>query len=299
MKNLILYFSGQWMPESEAKVSIFDDGFMRGDAVYDIARTFQGVPFQLEDHIDRFLESCRYLQFNLSHSKAELIKLGEEVVQRNFSHLPTYGDFWIDYHVSRGIEREGYPSSPQLMIFCDPIPFKKRAPFYRDGISIAVSPIRRTPPWALSPRAKTHNQLNFVVAELQQISKSQSNAHAWPILLDENGNLSEGPMCNIFLVKNQTLYTPQEQYALSGVSRRNILKLAHDLNIATHEKNLDLYDLYTADEIFLTSTSLCLCPVSQADGRNLTPWGPITSQLHGAYSQWVGLDIREQYLSYL
>lgn len=296
-ESLVVWLNGQWLAEQQAKISIFDNGFSAGDGVFDLARTFGGKPFQLTEHVNRLLESCQYLDLNPGLSRDKLIELGQEVAARNFPLVKQHGDYWVTFHVTRGVDRTGYPSKHTLLVYCDPIPFKQRAPLYRDGISTFISGIRRTPHWALSPRSKTHNYLNVILAELQ----ARAIPGAWPILLDENGYLAEGASSNIFLVKAGVLYTPLAQGILPGISRQTVLQLARELKIPTEERNLDLQNLYLADEMFLTSTSLCICPISKVDGRILkTPVpGYLTGLLTKAYCDYAGFDFKGQYLSYL
>ena len=122
------------------------------------------------------------------------------------------------------------------------------------------------------------------------------------MLLDENGNLSEGRGSNVFLVKDGVVSTPQAQFVLAGITRGAVLELASGLGLPTQEKDLDLFDAYVADEAFLTSTSLCICPVSSVNGAAIgsgrTP-GPITQRLISAFSDLVGMDYVAQYLQHL
>ena len=151
----------------------------------------------------------------------------------------------------------------------------------------------------MSPRAKMHNYVNLVLAE--QEAKSH-NPDAWPILLDINGNLAEGPGSNIFLVKDGAIISPKEQYILAGISRETAIELAHELNIEVKEADIDLFDAYTADEAFVTSTSFCICPVSSFNGNTVADGGvpgPVTDRLMKAYSGMVGIDIAGQYLERL
>jgi branched-chain amino acid aminotransferase len=151
----------------------------------------------------------------------------------------------------------------------------------------------------LSPRAKTHNYLNLILADKEVKS---SRPDAWSILLDENGNLCEGNGSNIFVVRNERLLTPREQYVLPGVSRRTVMELAGALGLACEERDLDVYDAVTADEVFLTSTSLCICPVRSVNGHTIGDGavpGPVTRRLTEAYIAHVGTDFVAQYLSRL
>jgi branched-chain amino acid aminotransferase len=177
-----------------------------------------------------------------------------------------------------------------------PLPLRERAPLFRDGIRVLVPSIRRTPPDALSPRVKTHNYLNLIAANLEIAAR---DPEAWAVLLDTRGNLAEGLGSNVFLVQRGTLYTPREQLVLAGISRDTVIALARDAGLAVVEKDLDLFDAYNADEVFLTSTSLCICPVRSVNealiGGGQVP-GPVTRQLTEAYCRLVDFDFVAQYL---
>ena len=155
---------------------------------------------------------------------------------------------------------------------------------------------RQIPPWAVSPRAKTHNYLNMVLAENEVQSHSPS---AWAVLLDENGNLCEGLGCNIFVVKNGVLYTPPDIYTLGGITRKVVMDLARSVDIPLIVKDLDPYDAIIADEIFLTSTSLCVCPAISFNGTTIGTGnipGPITKRLQEAFNSVINMDFVKQYL---
>jgi branched-chain amino acid aminotransferase len=182
---------------------------------------------------------------------------------------------------------------------------RERARLFRDGIRVVVPATRRTPPDALTPRAKTHNYLNLVLAEQEAHSL---DPEAWAVLLDAHGNLCEGLGSNLFLVRDGMLLTPRERLVLPGVSRRTVIELAAGLGIGCEERDLDLYDAYTADEAFLTSTSLCLCPVVSVNGTTIgasggapasTVWRPVTARLADAYRSSVDCDFVAQYLRHL
>ncbi len=297
-KPLVLWMNGEFVPETEARISVFDDGFTRGNAVFDAARTFAGKPFQLPEHLARLERSCEALKLTPSLTAAQFIDVANQVVQKNAWALPKYGDFWIDFRVTRGASRDSFSPPASTIVICDPIPFKTRAPLFRDGIKLVTPSIRRTPPSSVSPRIKSHNYLNFVLAE-QEVKDNTPGA--WALLLDEHGNLAEGSSSNVFVVHGNEIYTPREQMVLPGITRATVMKLARDLGYTVVEKDLDLRDTYLADEVFLTSTSLCACGVSQINGRAVRngAFGPVTTKILKAYSELAGVDVRKQYLAFL
>tara|TARA_Y100000590_G_scaffold278529_1_gene312680 strand:+ start:14737 stop:15642 length:906 start_codon:yes stop_codon:yes gene_type:complete len=296
----VAYVNGEIVPEIEAKVSYNDVGFLYGDAVFDTTRTFGGKIFRLEQHLDRFFQSLKYMRIDPLMTQDEMSEITMEVLERNLPLLGDNEDYWVSQRVSRGVRQDlGGLSAPTVVIETFPLPLKQRAPLYKDGLQLVTPSVRRTPPVSQSPRAKVHNYINIVQADLEV--KSQ-NPNASALMLDINGNLCEGMGANLFLVKDGEVFTPHEQYILAGISRQVTIDLANELGINVKEKNLDLYDAYTADEIFVTSTSYCICPVASVNGskpENQDVPGPLTKRLMDAYSGMVGIDIVGQYIAHL
>ncbi|MBV8493705.1 MAG: aminotransferase class IV [Alphaproteobacteria bacterium] len=298
----VAYFNGRIVPEREVVLPFRDRGFKYGDAAFDMTRTFHGRPFKLKEHIDRLYRSLRYLRIEPGLSPSEMAAASEEVLERNRHFLSPETDFWLGQRVSRGVDAvgdEGWEhTGPNVIVECIPLPLKNRARLFRDGIDIVVPPTRRVPPDSLSPRAKTHNYLNLITADLE--AKSQDR-EAWSVLLDTNGHLAEGIGSNIFLVRGGEVMTPHERWVLPGVSRATVIALCGQLGIPRREADLDLYDAATADEIFMTSTSLCICPVRSIGGRPLKGSipGSVTRRLTEAYANEVGCDFVAQYLTHL
>lgn len=298
----LAYVNGEFVPESEARISIHDLGFVYGDAVYDTARTFDGRLFKLAEHVERLYRSLRYLRMDPGLAPREMARLTEELVERNLPLLRQGEDFWVTQRVSRGLQGlDGEPparAGATVVIECVPLPLRARAKYFREGISVATPAVRRTPPDALSPRAKTTNYLNMLRGNLEVQAR---DPEAWAVLLDVNGNLCEGVGANLFLVRDGRLFTPREDFILPGVSRQTVIELAGQLGIPCEERDLAPYDAAIAEEAFLTSTSLCLCPVRSFDGQALKcseiP-GPVTRRLLDAYSDLAGLDIAAQYLRF-
>ncbi len=296
----VVYIDGEIVPESQGKISFRDQGFTHGDAVFDTTRTFGGRIFKLGGHLDRFYNSLKYMRIDPGMTKEKMADLTMQVLDTNKPLLGENDDYWVTQRVTRGVPGgPGEPSRHSVIIECTPLPFVARAKYYRDGLPVVTPSIRRTPPEAISPRAKVNNYINLVLAELEV--KAQ-NPDAWPILLDVNGNIAEGPGSNLFLVKDGVISTPKEQYILAGISRQTAIDLAHELNIEIHEADIDLYDAYIADEVFVTSTSFCICAVSSINGSPVGDGGvpgPVTDRLQKAYSGLVGTDIVGQYLDRL
>ena len=297
-KERVAYVNGEIVPESRAAVSIRDRGFLQGDAVFDTTRTFGHRVFMLDEHLDRFFASLKYMRIEPGLSKREFSDITMRVLNANLPLLGADDDYWVSQRVTRGV-RVGDAEKPTVVVECLPLPFKARARYYRDGIPVVVPSVRRTPPESQSPRAKVHNYVNLVQAEMEAKAR---NPDAWPILLDTNGNLAEGPGSNIFLVKDGAVLTPKEQFVLSGISRRVTIELAQELGVEVREADIDLYDAYTADEAFVTSTSFCICPVSSINGAPIADGGvpgSVTDRLTRAYSGLVGIDVAAQYLARL
>ena len=293
----IVFLNGELVPESQAGIPIRDRGFIYGDAVFDAARTFGGVPFKLTEHVRRLYDSLRYVRIDPGMDVDEMEMWSRRVVEHNHPLLPPGHDMWVMQRITRGVE--GAESAPTVLIETHAIPFASRAPLYRDGARVTTPSVPRVPPRFMSPRAKTHNYLNLVLGDLEA---QGTDPGSWAVLLDEAGNLTEGRGSNIFLVKDGTVATPKGQYVLEGITRRTVLDLASGLGMPTAECDLDLFDAYTADEAFLTSTSLCICPVSAVNGTAIgdgRPPGPVTRRLMQAFTDLAGMDFEEQYLSHL
>ena len=299
----VAYYNGEIRLERDVLIPFRDHGFKFGDAAFDTLRSFGHRIFKLEAHVNRLYRSLRYLRIDPGLGPEEMMRITEEVFTKNRHLLAPDEDYWITERVSRGLETpEGeavVQEGATVIVECAPIPFKSRARLYRDGIDLVVPPVRRTPPECLSPRAKTQNYLNLILGDLGAKARAPE---AWSLMLDCAGNVAEGMASNFFMVTAGRLLTPEARFVLDGISRETVIELAREIGVALEETDIDLYDVYNADEAFLTSTSLALCPVRSVDGRVIgagTVPGPVTQRLLDAYGALVGLDIAEQYLKRL
>lgn len=293
--DYIAYFNGEWVPYKDVRISPDDRGFMVADVVFDIGRTFNGVPFVLDRHIDRLYRSLKYLRIDCGLTPGEMFSLCEEGVRRNGEHLEDVGDFSIHPFVTRGLQgrRIGDAGPATVCIGIRPVAFSSFAHFYTEGAHGVIARTRSYSSQVMDPKVKHHSRLNFVQAELEV---ADVDPNAQPILLDDSGNLSEGTGYNVFLVKDGVLKTPTDRSILQGISRGVLIELAGRLEIPFSEEDLQPYDLYTADEVFFSRTSPRIVPVSRVDNRSVGEEcpGPITRQLISAHSEMVGVDIVDQ-----
>lgn len=302
-ENWVVWFNGEIVPEHEARVPFRDRGFKYGDAAFDTTRTFGHKIFKLDEHLDRFYKSLKYLRIDPGISRAELKRATEEVAELNLKNVTEDEDIWVTQRVTRGMDegdKRQWPGYPDRTVLVEsrPLPLRERGKFYRDGLKVVTPSIRRPAPDTLSPRAKTHNYLNLVIAELEV---KERDPEAQAVLLDTNGNLAEGKGSNIFIVKDGAVITPKERYVLPGVSRQTAMDLAREKNLSVEEADIDLYDALNAEEMFITSTSFCICPVGSFNGNKIGDGavpGPVTKGLIDAYVDYVGCDWYGQYLKH-
>ncbi len=298
----IVYFNGDYIPESQALVPYRERSFLFGDGAFDLTRTFNHHIFKLDEHIERLYRSLRALRLDATMAQEQMAAITRTVVEKNLHLLSEDDDYWVGQRITRGVLRVEGDNwdhyGPTVIVECMPMPIAERAHLYRDGIQVVTPSVRRTPPEALTPRAKSHNYLNLVIGDLEVRAQ---NPDAWAILLDMNGNLCEGLGSNIFLVRDGELLTPRENFVLPGVSRQTVIELAAQLGIPFREADLDLYDGHNADEAFITSTSLCICPVAGINGMAMGAgaYGPVTKRLIEAYVELVDCDFVQQYLDRL
>lgn len=297
----VVWLNGKVVPEREAVVPIRDRGFKYGDAAFDTTRTFGHRIFKLDEHLDRFYRSLRYLQIDPGVSRETLIQATEEVAEHCLKTVGEDEDIWLTQRVTRGLDpadQKRWPDYPERTVIVEAalLPLRQRSAAYRDGLKVVTPSIRRPPPDTLSPRAKTHNYLNLVLADLE-VQARDPDAHA--VLLDTNGNFAEGKGSNIFFVKDGVVLTPKERYVLPGVSRQTAVDLATAAGMRVEEADLDLYDAYSSAETFITSTSFCICPVASINGVQIGDGavpGPVTQTLIDAYVDFVDFDWYGQYL---
>src|SRR5262245_18849112 len=271
-----IYVDGEFLPREAAKVSVFDHGLLYGDGVFEGIRVYSRRIFRLEAHLDRLYASAQALALKVPMTPAEMQAAVEETVRRN-----QRDDVYVRLVVTRGVGELGIdPLScprPSVIIIVNDVRVYPRE-LYAGGITVMTSATRQVSHEAVDPRIKSLNYLKNILAK---IDAQQAGAHE-AIMLNADGFIAECTADNLFLVCRGQLLTPAPQDgALGGITRGVILELAAEARIPAAEARLTRYDLYTADEAFVSGTGAELMPVSIADGRAIgdgTP-GPITRRL--------------------
>ena len=298
-----VYISGQLVPEAEAKISVFDSAVLLGDTATESTCTFGHRPFKLEGHVNRLYKSLKVTRIDPGCDEQEMVQITQHVLEANLPCYAAHEDCWLVHNISRGISVTGPDPTVQrgpatVMIYTLPMDLRGWAAFFERGCH-AVTPMSRIiPSQSLDARIKNRSRLAYTLAEME--AKLVDPA-AQGILLDIHGNVAENKGGNVFLVSDGQLKTPDPSNCLAGISRETVLELAAELGVPTCETRLQPYDLYTADEVFFTSTPYCIMPATRFNGLPVGDGavGPVTRQLLAAWSKRVGIDIVGQALDQL
>lgn len=303
-----LYLNGAFVPFEEARVSISDLGFIKGDAIFDCLRTAGHKPFKLDEHILRLYRNLKFAKIDPGLSPEEMKQLCLQVLEKNVHLMRENDDCWIFMRVTRGTRRPDSPFDypygllhyqPTVIVYVHPINFREFARIYFTGRKLITSSIRAYPAECLEPRLKSQCRQHFHLAIIQV---QETDPEGWPLMLDIQGNIAEPYGANIFFVRDGELLTPSSQLCLEGVSRQTVIELAQEMRIAVREGNCyKPYDVYSADEAFVTTTSYAVLPVCSLDGMKVGRQlpGPITRRLIEAFGKKMGVDLIRQALSHL
>lgn len=271
-----IYIDGQFFPESEAKVSVFDHGLLYGDGVFEGIRFYHGRVFRLEEHLDRLWDSARSICLEIPMSKEEMTEALLETIRRNEMQ-----DGYIRQIVTRGVGNLGlnplHCKRPSVIIITARIALYPEE-MYRNGLSVVTCATRRTGPAALNPAVKSLNYLNNVMARIEANLAGADEA----LMLNDAGNVAECTADNVFIIKKGHIFTPPiPAGALRGITRAVAFDAAVELGFPIKEADITRHDVFTADECFLTGTAAEVIPVVKADGRligNGKP-GPMTGRI--------------------
>jgi branched-chain amino acid aminotransferase len=280
----IIFMNDRLVPEDEARVSVFDHGLLYGDGVFEGLRSYSGRVFRLDAHIDRLWASARAICLEIPMTKEAVAKAVIDTLAAN-----KLTDGYIRLVVTRGAGSLGLDpnrtKNPQVIVIADTISLYP-AEFYSKGLKIVTAATQRVQSAALSPRIKSLNYLNNIMAKLEGLRAGCVEA----LMLNHKGEVAECTGDNVFVVRSGKLLTPPPDAGiLEGITRNAVIELAHAAGIDCREATLTRHDLYTADECFLTGTAAEVIPVVDIDGRGIgagTP-GPITARLTADFHKLV------------
>ncbi|MBO6537567.1 MAG: aminotransferase class IV [Balneolaceae bacterium] len=280
-ENVLISINGELFPRHEAKISVFDSGYLVGDGVWEGLRLHHGILVFWDDHMDRLYQGAKTIGMEIGMDRDQIKSQVSKVLDAN--------DMTDGVHVrimlTRGIKKTPSQdprltiSGPNMVIIAE---HKKADPETRNkGITLFTSTIRRGSPDYLDPRLNCHSKLHEVQALIQAIEAGADEA----LMLDVNGFVSTCNATNFFMVKDGEVWTSTGQYCMNGITRAKVIEVCEQNNIPCHQKNFSLFDVYGADEAFVTGSFGGLTPVTKIDGRQISKQvpGTITGLLQQLY----------------
>jgi branched-chain amino acid aminotransferase len=278
-----VWINGKLYDKADAKISVYDHGLLYGDGVFEGIRVYHGKVFRLKEHIDRLYDSARSIWLEIPMGREALTAAVEETVKVNQKQ-----NGYIRLIVTRGTGTLGLDPrkcDPQIVIIVDDISLYPQE-LYDNGLEIITAATIRSHPAALSPRVKSLNYLNNILAKIEAIRGGCLEA----LMLNHKGEVAECTGDNVFVVKNGQIRTPPiDAGILEGVTRNAVIELARGAGLDVREMVLTRHDVFTADELFLTGTAAEIIPVVKCDGRPIGPGkpGPVTKQLRARFQELV------------
>ena len=287
-----IYINGEFFPRDEAKISVFDSGFLVGDGIWEGIRLHHGVFAFVDRHLDRLFAGAKAIHLDIGTREDVLAALRATVDQNDMDD-----NVHVRLMITRGTKRtpSQHPSNniggPNVVIIAE---HKKADPTVtNDGISLFTATVRRPGPDVLDQNLNCHSKLHEVIALIQAVGAGADEA----LMLDVNGAVATCNATNFFIVKKGEVWTSTGFYNLPGITRALVLEGSRAAGIPTFEKNFSLTDVYAADEVFVTGTFGGLTPVREVDGRTIgdgTGGGPMTDRLVGLYRDAIDADVDAQ-----
>ncbi|WP_103665391.1 aminotransferase class IV [Gracilimonas amylolytica] len=291
-ENVLIYINGELKPRPEAKISVFDSGYLVGDGVWEGFRLHHGVLVFMDEHLDRLFQGAKTIGMDLKMSREQI----REAIWKTLDANDMTDGVHVRLMFTRGIKKT--PSQdprltvtgPNLVIIAE---YKKADPESRNkGVTLFTSTIRRGSPDYLDPRLNCHSKLHEVQALIQAIEAGADEA----LMLDVNGFVSTCNATNFFMVKGDEVWTSTGQYCMNGITRGKVIEVCHKHGIVCKEKNFSLFDVYGADEAFVTGSFGGLTPVTAIDGRVISESVPgrMVSKLQKLYEQEIDRTVSER-----
>lgn len=290
-KDIKIYINGELLPREDAKISVFDSGYLVGDGVWEAMRLHHGVLVFSDQHMDRLWQGAAAIGMKLPFSREELMDKMKMTLAANDMHDHVH----VRVMVTRGIKKTPSQdprltiSGPNVVIIAE---HKKASVESKEkGVTLFTSTIRRGSPDYLDPRLNCHSKLHEVQALVQALEAGADEA----LMLDVNGFVSTCNATNFFMIKNGEVWTSTGQYCMNGITRNNVVKVCKTHNIPVFEKNFSLVDVYDADEAFVTGTFGGLTPVTKVDGRTIGSggFGNVKRKLDELYNALIDSEVKK------
>ncbi|WP_034057757.1 aminotransferase class IV [Lacinutrix jangbogonensis] len=288
-KDIQIYINKEFFKREDAKISVFDSGYLVGDGIWEALRLHKGVLVFLKDHLDRLWQSAATVGMKFPFTKEELVAEVWKTLNKNNMQDNVH----VRIMITRGIKKTPSQdprltiSGPNVVILPE---YKKASPESKEkGITLFTSTVRRGSPDYLDPRLNCHSKLHEVQALIQAIEAGADEA----LMLDVNGFVSTCNATNFFIIRDQEVYTSTGQYCMNGITRAKVIQACKENNIVCHQKDFSLFDVYGADEAFVTGTFGGLTPVTKIDGRTIgeQTYGDFTRKLSSLYHELIVKEV--------
>jgi branched-chain amino acid aminotransferase len=296
-----VYLNGNFVDEIDAKVSIYDSALQWGDMVFEATRSFNKKQFKLREHLERLYKGIKILEIPMKIGIDELEEICHETVNINEPFFNENDEHRLIIEVSRGPLGIYSPifkdkMEPTVIVADFPLKFtvSYMSKYFKTGINCVVTNQKAIPSRYLDSKMKHRNRMFYQMANIEASKFSGNNN--WALLLDENNFVAEGSGNNFFIIKDKKIITPKGKDILRGISRNYIFELAEQLNLECVEDNFETFDIYEAQEAFVTATPFCILPVTSLNSLKIGKgeMGDITKQLLKKWSENVNLDIKKQ-----
>ncbi|MHA6346708.1 aminotransferase class IV [Roseivivax sp. CAU 1761] len=289
-RDILIYVNGELLPRAEAKVSVYDSGFMLGDGMWEGMRLHDGVWAFFDEHMDRFFASCRAVSLDPVLDRGGILR----ALRRTAAANGMTTDAHCRLMVTRGVKDKPFQhpglsrSGPTVVIIME---HSKPAATLAEGVRLATVPQVRGLPHSQDPKFNSHSKLNCIIACLQAEAAGAEEA----LMLDPQGFVNTTNACNFFIVRRGEVWTSTGDYCMNGVTRAKVIELCRQNGIPVHEKNFSLYEAYGADEAFLTGTFGAQTPVASIDGKPIgSGERPMTQRIRALYADLIRRHVGEQ-----
>ena len=298
----VVWMNGNLVPEAEAKISVYDSALMFGDMVFEMTRSLAKQQFKLREHLERLYAGLKILRIPLQVTIEEMERHCYETIEANDHLFGADDEHRLMIDVSRGTlgiyqNVAGLHKGPNVIIADFPLRWTVAGMgrLFDSGINAVITSQRAIPGWLLDPKVKNRSRIHYLMANIE--ASNFAGDDNWALLLDPDGFIAEGTGDNFFIIKNNVIISPEGRNILRGISRDYLMKeLAPQSGMAVVEKNIETYDVYTADEAFMTGTPFCMLPVTRLNGLPIGN-GQVGRGFSALLERWsdnVGVDIARQ-----